>query len=30
MGFLPNGNLLGAGRDPEQLGFRAGETGGIL
>jgi len=30
MDFLPNGNLLRTGRDPEQLGFRAGGTGGIL
>jgi len=30
MYLLPNGNLLRAGRDPKQLGFRAGGTGGIL
>jgi hypothetical protein len=30
MDLLPNGNLLRAGRDPNQLGFRAGGTGGIL
>jgi hypothetical protein len=30
MELLPNGNLLRAGRDPGQLGFRAGGTGGIL
>jgi hypothetical protein len=30
MYLLPNGNLLRGGRDPKQLGFRAGGTGGIL
>jgi hypothetical protein len=28
--LLRSGNLLRAGRDPKQLGFRAGGTGGIL
>jgi len=28
--LLPNGNLLRGSRDPEQLGFKAGGTGGIL
>ena len=28
--LLANGNLLRAARDPEQLGFRTGGTGGIL
>jgi hypothetical protein len=30
MELLPNGNLLRGSRDPEQLGFKTGGTGGIL
>ena len=30
MYFLPNGNLLRPGRDPNEVVFRAGGTGGIL